>query len=177
MNLQTLGLVVVLLSTPALATPRLIDQEQRAREAVRHARLTLDLEALEDPRPALWLGRGLMAGGAGTVATGIGVAIGGVALFFDASELAQSVGKLVFGWVGASAVVVVGSLIFIAGAVVLIIGIMNHLRNVRADAVSEVKPSGQRLEAISLATAPDRPASMPTVPGVRPGSAFEVLRF
>lgn len=160
-SIRVLGLFFVLLAPPALATPRLILQPREALTLVR---------LLEEPRP--WLGPGQIVVGAAAVAAGVGIAVGGVALFFDLSEIAQNLGKLVFGWVGASLGVVVGAFILIGGAVALIIGIVNYANRARAQ-VDERRPA----EAVVLATAPDRPAAMPTLPGLRPGSGFEVLRF
>ena len=157
-------LLLLMLCAPALAAPRLLDERQQRREAVTRVRLSSDLAALDDARLGLWLARDP---GSVEMAAGVGVAIGGMVVFFEATAIAQSLGKLIFSWVGVTVGVVAGVVIFIAGVVVLVTRL---IEDENEDARAEP------LAALDLG-APARPASMPTVEGVRPGSGFEVLRF
>ena len=163
------AVLFVLVSSAAFATPRLLDAD------LTKVRLTRELRGLEGVPPNLWIGRSLIIGGG--AAMGVGLGIGGLALFFDMSEIAQSLGQVLFGLFGASAIVIAGAVILVAGTVVLILGLVEWHRtgSARIDAGGplNIQPQG----ALARATAPDRPASMPTVEGRRPGGLFEVARF
>jgi hypothetical protein len=149
MNTTVLALGLALCTT-AFASPRLLDQDDAPRmEGSAREKLTAQLTLLQDERPNLRIGKGLLIGGGVAVGVGALVGAGALALFNSANHTPDNFEATLVA-LGGLVVGAVGVVILIAGGVLLIAGLVCVLVKLHQQSSheAEIKDVRERLDAL-----------------------------